>query len=135
MHDIPENTEFALRREIERLKDALDQAVRAAEEREAERIAQETSNRELAWAHEIDRRRHDVQSARAEVKLAEQLAIANHMNAEKDRAIARLSQEVGQANRELAEARAAYEVVMNSYSMAITRPMRALVKALRRIRH
>jgi hypothetical protein len=143
--------EEAHRLEVANLKSARDAAVRLADDRENSRLASELSSREQLWKAEIERRRLEVESCRAEVHLAERVAISRHTSAEKDRLIAglqnekqattekdrliaRLQNEKKAVEDELTELRRVHDVVMRSRSMAITKPMRALIDIARRVR-
>ena len=149
MHDEAENNEFALRAEIARLKAALSAAVvRIAEEREIAHLASATATREALWKAEIERRKLEVESCKAEVQLAERLAISAHRCAEKDQLcvekdqlIQRLQSEIHGLEQKVSELldlsesrRRELEFVMNSRSMAITKPMRTLIDFVRRAR-
>ena len=149
MHEEAKATEFALRAEIARLNAALSAAVvRIAEEKESARLASTTAIREALWKTEIERRKLEVESCKAEVQLAERLAISAHrcaekdqLSAEKDQLIQRLQSEIHGLEQKVSELldlsesrRRELEVVMNSRSMAVTKPMRALIDFVRRVR-
>lgn len=142
MHEEAKATEFALRAEIARLNAALGTAVvRIAEEKESARLASTTAIREALWKTEIERRKLEVESCKAEVQLAERLAISAHRCAEKDQLIQRLQSEIHGLEQKVSELldlsesrRRELEVVMNSHSMAVTKPMRALIDFVRRVR-
>jgi hypothetical protein len=91
------------------------------------------SARDQLWKAEIERRKLEVESCRAEVHLAERVAILRHTNAEKDRLIAGLQNEKQAMGIEITELRKAHDTVMHSRSMAVTKPMRVLIDIVRRV--
>jgi hypothetical protein len=116
-------SESKLRGEAKKMEEALESA-----------LGRLDSAREQLWQAEIERRRLEVESCKAEVRLAERVAISMHTSAEKDRLIARLQNEKRAIDNELTALRQEHEVVMRSRSMAITKPMRTLVDIARRVR-
>jgi len=111
--------------------------VRREAKKAAEALLLESSKldsaREQLWKAEIERRKLEVESCRAEVHLAERVAILRHTGAEKDRLIADLQNEKQAMGNEITELRRAYDTVMHSRSMAVTRPMRGLIDIVRRV--
>lgn len=139
MHEEAKNMSSVDQIEIARLNEALNAAIRAADDLKREQLARENAFQAHSQQAEIVRRRIEVESCKAEVHLAEQLAISRHHNAEKSRLIEQLQQDksaldaaLKASETSLAELRHEYHVVMNSRSMRITKPMRDLIAYVHR---
>ncbi len=127
--------------EIKRLNEALNAAIRAADDLKRQQLARDEAREAQAQQAEIVRRRIEVESCKAEVHLAEQLAISRHHNAEKGRLIEQLQKDnenldaaLKASESSLAELRHELHVVMNSRSMAITKPLRDLIVFVQRMK-
>lgn len=134
LHEKANDTSTDLRAEITRLTEALDAANRIADETRNAQLARDAATAKRNQEAEIVRRRLEVESCKAEIGLAERLAISAHHNAEKQRLIEQLTSERDALSAELAALQHEHAVVMQSRSMAITKPMRDLIELIHRIR-
>jgi hypothetical protein len=134
LHEEANDTSANLRAEINRLTEALDFANRLANETRNAELARDAATAKRIQEAEILRRRLEVESCKAEVALAERLAISAHHNAEKQRLIEHLTSERDAVRAELTALQHEHAVVMKSRSMAITKLMRDLIELIHRIR-
>lgn len=141
MHEAAKDLSSINHSEITRLNEALDAATRAADDLKRQQLARDEAIDAQSQQAEIVRRRIEVESCKAEVHLAEQLAISRHHNAEKGRLIEQLQRDkesldvaLKASEASLVDLRRELNVVMNSRSMTITKPMRDLIAFVHRMK-